>query len=522
LGGSDSGLGHRLRQGGFPPPSKTIDIPVLIVGAGIAGLSAAWRFCRETSATRPRFLVLELEGEPGGNARQGENAVSRYPLGAHYLPLPNREARAVRALLAELGVLGGNPEAEAPEYDERYLCHMPQERLYRLGIWQEGVVPRLGVPRDELVQQDRFFALMAQFREARDEAGRRAFALPAAYSSDSPRWAALDSLTMHGWMVREGFDAPSLHWYVNYACRDDYGTDYRQVSAWAGIHYFACRTGKGAAFGGQVDDAVLTAPEGNGWLAAGLRRLIAAAQPAGEEWLRTRHAAYALRQNSEGCEIDAWDETNQTGLRIRARHLIWAAPLFLLPRVAPGLPDELAAMISSITYAPWLVANLTLKALPRPGAGAGIAWDNVLQDSPGLGYVVATHQNIRVAPGPTVLTYYRAFSEGSPDAARQMLLDTSREEWAEIILKDLSRAHGSLRDSLLHLDVFRHGHAMARPLPGFRDRARRVRMTAGLEGVRFAHADVTGFSLFEEANYHGVRVAEEILAAYGPLRARLA
>ena len=34
------------------------------------------------------------------------------------------------------------------------------------------------------------------------------------------------------------------------------------------------------------------------------------------------------------------------------------------------------------------------------------AWDNVLHDSPGLGYVVATHQQMRMRTGATVFTYY--------------------------------------------------------------------------------------------------------------------
>ncbi|MCL2589755.1 MAG: FAD-dependent oxidoreductase [Betaproteobacteria bacterium] len=522
LGGGDHGLGHRLRQADFPPPTATIDIPVLIVGAGVAGLSAAWRLSREAPPERPRFLVLELENAPGGNARHGENAVSRYPLGAHYLPLPNCEARAVRALLAELGVLGGDPDREAPSYDERYLCHPLQERLYRLGIWQEGIVPRLGVPRAELTQQERFFARMAQLREARDAVGRKVFALPLAYGSDTPPWAELDRLSMHDWMMQEGFAAPSLHWYVNYACRDDYGTDYRQVSAWAGIHYFTCRTGKGATPEGKTDDGVLTAPEGNGWLVDGLRGLIARALPPGASWLRTQQAVYALRQDAGGCEADVWDAASQTSLRVHARHVIWSAPLFLLPHLASGLPDDLVETIAGITHAPWLVANLTLDApLPNTGAGAGVAWDNVLQDSPALGYVLATHQNIRLAPGPTVLTYYYALAEYPPAVARQILLDRSHEEWAEFILNDLSRAHGGLRERVSQLDIFRHGHAMARPLPGFRDPTRRQRLTAGWDRVRFAHADVSGLSLFEEANYHGVRAAEEILAAQGRLRTRL-
>ncbi len=71
---------------------------------------------------------------------------------------------------------------------------------------------------------------------------------------------------MRQWLLDNGFDSPHLHWYVNYACRDDYGTDYRETSAWAGIHYFACRNGEADAENQAGHDTVLTAPEGNGWI----------------------------------------------------------------------------------------------------------------------------------------------------------------------------------------------------------------------------------------------------------------
>lgn len=86
-----------------------------IVGGGIGGLSAAWKLARSGCED---FLLLEMETKTGGNSRAGRNAVSVHPLGAHYLPLPPREARATRQLLAELGVLQGDADAPHPAYDE--------------------------------------------------------------------------------------------------------------------------------------------------------------------------------------------------------------------------------------------------------------------------------------------------------------------------------------------------------------------------------------------------------------------
>jgi hypothetical protein len=51
----------------------------------------------------------------------------------------------VRQLLAELGVLQGDPNATQPTYDERYLCATPQERVYRNGLWEEGLLPHRGI-----------------------------------------------------------------------------------------------------------------------------------------------------------------------------------------------------------------------------------------------------------------------------------------------------------------------------------------------------------------------------------------
>jgi len=513
LAGGNLERGHRLRDSKFSQPVETRRVPVLIVGAGIGGLSAAWRL--ERAGVRD-FALLELEPTVGGNSRYGENAVSAYPLGAHYLPLPTRESRAVRELLADLGAIQGEAQAAKPLYDESMLCHAPQERLHIRGMWQEGLLPRLGVAPAERDQYARFLERMAEFREATDAQGRRAFALPAALSSNEPRWRELDRITMRQWLRDAGLDSPHLHWYVNYACRDDYGVGIDQVSAWAGIHYFACRNGEAAPANMAASDSVLTAPEGNGWI---VRRL---AQRYAD---RTITGALAVRlaqgQRTGGAagrrpaSADFLLQGENRVVRYEAGHVIWAAPLFVLPHVAADLPAELAAVARGADYAPWLVANLTLAEPPHAGAGAPLSWDNVLYGSPALGYVVATHQRIAAAPGPTVLTYYHALSNEPPRQARERLLNTRREDWARQILADLGRAHPEIGRITQRLDVFRHGHAMIRPVPGTIWSAARQRLAAGWGDVQFAHADVSGMSLFEEANYQGVRAAEVVLKRLG-------
>ena len=502
LQGSGIAIGHRLSRREFPQPAEVRKIPLLVIGAGIAGLSAGWKL---QAAGFGDFLLAEMESEAGGNARYGENAVSAYPFGSHYLPLPTEESTAVRELLADLGALQGDARAARPVYDERLLCHTPQERLYVDGIWQEGLMPRLGVSPAERAQMARFQEQMAELKQTRDVSGRRAFALPVALSSREAKWRDLDRITMRAWLLENGYDSPHLHWYVNYACRDDYGTDYSATSAWAGLHYFACRSGAAA---NAAADTVLTAPSGNGWIVKALTARLG-------ERLLPGATVYRLTQVKQGVEADLWLAAEGRSVRIKAEHAIWSSPLFLLPPIAEGLPPAIAGAARAGSYAPWLVANLTLDELPADGAGASLAWDNVLYGSAGLGYVVATHQRIQMNSGPSVLTYYRALTETEPAAARRKLLETPREYWASGILAELSRAHADLPRLTRRLDVFRNAHAVIRPLPGVITSKGRAVLARGWGRVRFAHADVSGLSLFEEANYQGVRAAEATLRQLG-------
>jgi hypothetical protein len=496
--------GHRLRERDLPPASETRRVAALIVGAGIGGLSAGWKLAK---AGFNDFLMVELEARPGGNSRSGHNDVSAYPLAAHYLPLPTLEATAVRELLAELGVLHGDARATHPIYDERYLCAMPQERLYRNGWWQDGILPQNGVSAAEREQYRHFYDLMETFKQ-RHDGTHRAFALPMELSSRAPDLLALDRVTMSDWLLSQGLDSPSLHWYVDYACRDDYGTGSAEVSAWAGIHYFACRNGEAQD---AASDTVLTTPGGNGWLAEGLAQGIRAR--AGDRLL-TGALAFRAAEVDAQMHVDLWLPAEQRTLRLIAGQLIWAAPLFLVPHVFVG-NDALKAAARSYSHAPWLVANLTLSRFPQERAGSAMAWDNVLYDGPGLGYVVATHQQIRMRPGATVFTYYRALADMTPQQGRATLQDTSREAWAEQILAELERPHPDIRQVTTRLDIFRNAHAMARPLPGLIWGDARRFFAADGANLRFAHADVSGFSLFEEAQYRGVLAAERTLRRMG-------
>lgn len=485
IGGSFVGasheIGHLLRSGSIPPPTRERRMPVVIVGAGISGLSAGWYLARNGFED---FEILELENEAGGNSRFGENRVSAYPWGAHYIPLPTRESRFVRELFEELGVITGFESGE-PVYKEEYLCFDPQERLYIHGRWQEGVVPTLGTTDRDHEDFNRFKDLIDGYKAL------GAFTIPMEFSRKDKEFLDLDSISIRDFLNSKGLSSPALHWYVNYACRDDYGCNYSGVSAWAGIHYFASR---------DVDESsVLTWPEGNGWIVKRLReRLIGKIRPGS--------LAFRVTQN----QVDCYDVQEKVSTAIRADRIIFACPTYL----AKHLMDAPSG-VEAFEYAPWMVANLTLDAFPQQRAGAPMAWDNVIYESESLGYVVATHQSLRTHQQETVLTYYYPLTGSSPQDERERLLGTDWQTWADFILDDLSKPHPEIRELVREIDIMRWGHAMVRPKPGFIWGRDRTVFGRPMGKIHFAHSDLSGISIFEEAQYRGINAA---LWALGELR----
>ena len=485
--GIDYARGHLLRDTkAWPAPAKLCKTRVLIAGGGVAGLAAA-------RARRLRgmddFALLELEDEAGGNARGGSVNGIACPLGAHYLPLPGDDAPEVQDLLEDLGLR--RRVAGRWEYDERHLCHSPQERLFFNGAWQEGLLPVQGVGEETLAQYRKFAALVEDARRA------ARWSIPASRSAQTPFKQALAALTFGTYLKQQGLDDVHLRWYLDYCCRDDYGAGLETVSAWAGIHYFASRHGFHAPGAESAErEGLLTWPEGNAWLT---RRL---ASPLGER-LHSGQIVLRVEQGKHGVEVDAFNTATQQVERWQAEQAIVALPVFVAARIMQSPPAFLTQTAARTVSAPWLVANIHIDKplFDRPGPAP--SWDNVIygdaQSAPGLGYVDAMHQSLQPVPGATVLTHYRALGNvaGGPIKGRELLLQKPWTQWRDEILRELTVAHPDLPRKTTRMDITRYGHAMAIPVPDAQGRVGQLPPAWGR--VRFAHSDWAGYSVFEEA-----------------------
>jgi predicted NAD/FAD-binding protein len=496
LSGPNATMGHMLRNPQAGHPTESYKKDVVIIGGGIAGLSAA-RYLNQFGVD---FLMMEMEQNVGGNSSSASNTVSSYPLGAHYLTLPASNDGELIRFLEECNVITGKENGQLV-FNEYYLCFDPKERLYINGHWQEGLLPMQGVPSGEISEIRRFHDLIENYKGAKGADGKEAFCIPLAFCSNDPAFLQLDKISFGQFLKEKGFQSPHLLWYLNYCCSDDYGATIQNTSAWAGIHYFASHKVKGA---NAPSDSVLTWPEGNGWLVKQLE------QSSNDKTL-TNVLVQSVTIKADVVLVDYFDATSGVTKRVEAKKVIVATPQFINQRIlSPSLERDID--YKSFIYAPWMVANLTVAGDLSERRGETLSWDNVIYGSKSLGYVDATHQRTEAIVSKKVLTYYLPLTGDDCGAERRLAHSRTYQDWNSLILQDLKKPHPGIEQHLEAIDVWIWGHGMIRPSVNFIHNPNLLKAQADLENmIFFAHSDLSGISIFEEAFFHGTQAAKKVL-----------
>ena len=511
-------LAHMLRDGQLnAAPSREHVCETLILGSGAAALSAAWHFARNGYTN---FCLAE------GFERNGNNAAYAYlgslktdktsappliaPSGAHYLAQPSAESSHIRQMLADLGIIESYDSAGNPVYRDTDLVNAPDERLLINGAWQDGIIPQ---PHDPDIR--RFFALVAKLLHARGSDGRKLFAIPIALSSQDAQWRELDRHTFAGWLAAQGYQSPSLLWYLDYCCRDDYGQGIDQVSAYAGLHYFTAR--------GNEHAPVLTWADGLNHLSEALRRhaqIQSRPQLPNARELTFRqpeshpYAATQIAEQNDHVRVTLRHVHTGDTRSIRAQNVICAMPFNIAQRIIQH-PQRygFAADFRLPLSAPWLISNFVLHSFPAEPKRTELAWDNIVYGSPSLGYVVASHQHLHVArPSYTIFTAYTALNHDSPQNIRRWLLKAGEEELLAHAAQDLIQAYGpSFWHQVASVDISIRGHGMSSPAPGYLTQPTLLQLRQHHSRLTFAHSDLSSYSVMEEAVYWGVEAAKKIL-----------
>ena len=114
-----------------------------------------------------------------------------------------------------------------------------------------------------------------------------------------------------------------------------------------------------------------------------------------------------------------------------------------------------------------------------------------------------------------VWTYYLPLCGPDPRAERLRLFQTPWPAWRDALVGDLWRAEPELPAQLVRADVFRWGHGMIRPVPGLLCGDALEQAARSEPPLHFAHSDLSGMALFEEAQQNGVRAAAAALRVLG-------
>ncbi len=522
--GPDIERGHLLRMAGGPAGSASRRTRVAIVGSGIAGLAAARAL---KLAGIDDFQVFELDSKAGGNSRHGEVAGLLCPWGAHYLPTPDLNSVTpsdleLITMLREFGLIKRSGSGE--QYAEEALCHAPQERVLVDGRWQSGLLPIEGAAAATIEQYQRFAEQIRLLQLS------KTFSIPAelparlksGQTADQP--AALDKINFAQWLTANDLNDPSLRWYLDYCCRDDYGADCQEVSAWAGLHYFASRHGFAVPVGSpaaEIATEVLTWPQGNSWLAQRLAsslgdRLHLNALVRSVHYEPKQHDPMTSARFRDGSgarpagavKLEVWMPLENRAEQWQADFVVLAIPLNVAARILQPVPAAMAELLPNLKYSAWQVANLHLREMPPELPGAPLSWDNVVHGRDWLGFVDASHQILQSHRRETVWTSYRAL--GSSIGARRNLMTQSWREQTQQVLADLRIAYPEIDRYVQAIDVVRWGHAMIVPAPGLRSSPAFQAIRNFDARVHLAHGDLAGYSIFEEAFAAGFGVGKKI------------
>ena len=202
-----------------------------------------------------------------------------------------------------------------------------------------------------------------------------------------------------------GWSSARLRWFVEYGCRDDFGATLGPDVGLGGHPLLRGAARRRAASARRLPDlAGGQRPPGRAPGRAAPERACARRPP-------SRRRAPARRA--------AWTSSTTTSATAACaasarEHAVFALPRFLaaLRRRRSATPP---ARRRASTARGW--SRTSRCATARSRAAFPLAWDNVLYDSPSLGYVVATHQQGR-DHGPTVFTYYLPLLDDDPRVAR--------------------------------------------------------------------------------------------------------
>jgi spermidine dehydrogenase len=508
-------------QGAFPISDEG-KFDVIIVGGGLAGLSAAFFLSRRRPQTR--ILLLEANPYAGGNAGRdsGSPLPVTAPTGGAYCYQPFTES--LNELYRELKIDWQKQTIPDPGdcyyFDEYTPGVRPGHRGWNIDTTGNGMA---GVPYEENV--------VADLLKSRDELvafAKRDDGMDDPPDDGSENYDYLSEMTLDHYLTNvQGYDPVVSDFHSLYTI-DALGGASRYVNAHSGINFLSY----------EYVDGLITFVGGSSELALRIVQWLTGPERKSPRPPRIELSAVALRIDTHAAPSKAEASVSyfkdRSFRRASARTVIVAAQSQSARHLVEHLMDaERRAAWSQFNTVPVVIANVALRsAAPFHELGLGYSqawWGSRYWANLGIADWITDR---RFEPDrPTVLTFFggnRASPQELPNE-RIKLLQTPFSEYEKSLKDDLSRI---LRGSSFDFDrdvtaifLYRWGHSMIMPTPGSvfgsvrkpngrLDRSRSPRRVAcrPLGPILFAGQHTEGTPSVESAIASGYRTASQALA----------
>lgn len=463
---SNRKFGHILRHSIHTKPTTEVITDYIIVGGGIAGISAAHALKDE------RFLLFEGAPRLGGSSASESYKSTRFAMGAHYeLAYPNSYGEDVLNLLTHLNVIRYNSEHALHEFiDEQYLINPEHSE-------QSYVNDKI---EDDVLANAKG---LAEFKKC---------LLPFYGEMHLPsrlidsKYHYLNAISFTDFLNSKFELSADLEHRISYQMLDDWGGTCAEVSALAGIHYYTCRPYD------TKDVQLFSAPFGNSYFAEKMIGDLPNLQA-----LHTNTLVKKIVQTQTGVEAEVVDKEGKVTL-VKAKGLVYAGQKHALKYIF-----ETEEQLFDNTYAPWVVLNIVCKK--------GIdftKWQNdvLTEDLNFLGFVNSKQQHTRSKEFDTFTAYYCFKPE-----ERQHLIDIEAHPDAFVaatikLIEDKTKT--LIEDKVVHVNVNMMGHAMPIAKPNY---LTLDNVPEHKNNIVFAGVDTGRLPLFFEACDSGLQAGKKII-----------
>ena len=453
-------------------PIKTLNTKTVIIGSGVAGLTAA------DNLSNRDFIICDSLNRIGGSAASYALDSYHFPTGAHYIPeYPTSFDETVLAFLQKKKIIDESSRNGKYEFtDKEYYVDSDKMQLaqYKGQFYTDSEMP---------FHQDDAQSLYQLFSPYFGE-----MQLPSRHIKKEHR--TLNQISLKDFIENHSIklNSQSID-LINYRMRDDYGDTYDQVNALAGLTHYA-----GRPIIENVSYLTLSPPQGNGFFASKIASNITADQ------FKLNHTALHISEKDKKYETLLIDE-NQQLIQINSENIIYAANKHTLKYVYPKYGE----LFKDSVYSPWLVIGFLVSTKKHD-----LYWQNEIVDADDhlMGFAIEQAKNNQGVDHD--LMTFSVYYNFPPEKRAELLKVIEQPQF--IVNKTIEHIEQhtqmKIRDNIKKCFIKAHGHGMAICKPNFlfNDRNEIIKNTH----FAFAGCDNGRLPLFFEAVDSGLVAADII------------